>query len=316
MAEPIKSQLEQRIDTVRRFNRFYTRAIGVLQEGLLQSRFSLTEVRVLYEAGRRERSTATELGKELGLDAGYLSRILGRFEEQGFILRETSDADGRQSIVILTKRGHKELAGLNDRSNDHVRTMLQSLPSAGQRRLVEAMTTIEELLSEDERQALVPYMFRPYRSGDMGWVVHRHGALYAEEYGWDERFEALVARIVADFIDHYDARRECCWIAERQGEVVGCVFLVKHPEMPETVAKLRLLLVEPSARGLGIGRHLVEECTRFARQAHYRRITLWTQSVLSSARHLYQQAGYCLVAEEKHHSFGHDLIGETWELEL
>jgi len=310
--------IDQRVAAVRRFNRFYTRQIGVLNEGLLKSPFSLAEVRVLYELAHRERPTATELARELGLDAGYLSRILRGFEQRGFIERQPSEVDGRQSRLLLTTEGRSAFTALDARSSEEIALMLRALAAGEQRRLVEAMRTIETSLgarrdrsAHDERSA--SYVIRPHQPGDMGWVVHRHGVLYAQEYGWDERFEALVAGIVAEFIQNFDPKRERCWIAERDGEIVGSVFLVKKSD---AVAKLRLLLVEPSARGLGIGRRLVGECLRFARQAGYRTVTLWTNSVLHAARRIYQEAGFRLVSEERHHSYGHDLVGQTWELEL
>jgi len=300
---------------VRCFNRFYTRQIGLLREGYLESSFSLTEVRVLYELAHRETTTATELARELTLDAGYLSRLLRRFAQHGLIVKEPSPLDARQNLLRLTDQGRAAFAPLDQRSREDIGAMLQILSPVEQDRLVQAMANIQELLGA-RPEPRVPYLLRPHRSGDMGWVVHRHGVLYAEEYGWDEHFEALVARIVADFIEHEDPRRERCWIAERNGENVGSVFLVAHPER-EGVAKLRLLLVEPTARGFGIGRRLVDECTRFARQADYHTITLWTNSVLLSARHIYESAGFRLVGDaEPHRSFGHDLIGQTWELEL
>lgn len=305
---------EARVDAMRRFNRFYTRQIGVLPEGLLRSPFSLTEARVLYEIAHREKPTAAELGKELGLDGGYLSRILRGFRRRGLVGRRPSEADGRQSLLGLTRRGKAAFATLNKRSRDEVGGMLGRLPAGGQGRLIEAMGTIEALLgAPGGRRAAAPYLLRSHQPGDMGWVVHRHGVLYAQEYGWDERFEALVADIVARFIKHFDPKRERCWMAEKDGEIVGSVFLVKQSA---TVARLRLMLVEPSARGMGIGTRLVGECIRFARQAGYRKITLWTNSVLLAARHIYEQAGFRLVHEEAHHSFGHDLVGETWDLKL
>ncbi len=302
----------QRIAAVRSFNRFYTRQIGILQEGYLDSPFSLAEVRVLYEVAHGDPTTASALGKTLRLDAGYLSRMLRSFESRGLVAREPSAADGRQRELRLTERGREAFAPLDARSRDAIGTMLRGLTEADQERLVKAMTTIERVL-QDRPEAPVPYLIRPHQPGDMGWVVHRHGVLYVQEYGWDERFEALVAGIVARFIEHLDPRRERCWIAERDGEVIGSVFLVSQSE---TVAKLRLLLVEPAARGMGVGSRLVDECVRFARSAGYRTITLWTNDVLVAARHLYERAGFRLVHSEPHHSFGHDLIGETWHLDL
>jgi len=303
---------DRRIEAVRRFNRIYTTQIGVLHKGYLESPFSLTEVRVLYELAHREKTTASELARELGLDAGYLSRILRGFKKRGLIDKRTSEGDGRQSLLWLTAKGQEVFAPLNARAHDDIGAMLNRLSSVEQSRVIGAMHTIEELLAA-KPEPKVPFLLRPQQPGDMGWVVHRHGVLYAQEYGWDEQFEALVAEIVAKFIQHYDPKRERCWIAEREGEIVGSVFLVKQSD---TVAKLRLLLVEPKARGLGIGKRLVAECARFARQVGYRKITLWTNSVLHAARRIYEVAGFRLVHEEPHHSFGHDLIGETWELEL
>ncbi len=306
------STLEQRVAAVRRFNRFYTRQIGVLQEHLLKSPFSLTEARVIYELAQREQATATDLGVELGLDAGYLSRILRGFEKRSLLDKRPSPADGRRTLLRLTDAGREAFARLNANARQEVETMLRDLPADAQLRLVQTLGTIEGLLgARTERN--VPYVLRPHRPGDIGWVVQRHGALYAQEYGWDEQFEALVAEIVARFVRRYDPKRERCWIAERDGENVGSVFLVRRSA---TVAQLRLLLVEPSARGLGIGKRLVDECTGFARQVGYRKIMLWTNSVLDAARHLYERAGYRLVDEERHHSFGHDLVGQTWELKL
>jgi DNA-binding MarR family transcriptional regulator/GNAT superfamily N-acetyltransferase len=303
------NEFDRRVGVVRRFNRLWSRQIGLLQEGYLESRFSLTEVRVLFELARGGETTASELGGELGLDAGYLSRLLGGFEKDGLIHKRPSEADGRRSLLRLTDQGWETFAPLEARSRSDIGAMLGSLSVAEQERLVGAMRIIEGLLSEPERS----YLLRAHGSGDMGWVVHRHGILYAGEYGWDERFEALVAEIVAKFIREYDPKRERCWIAERDGENVGCVFLVKQSE---EIAKLRLLLVEPQARGLGIGSRLVEECIRFARGVGYRKITLWTNDVLFAARRIYQGVGFRLVHEEPHHSFGHDLVGQTWELEL
>ncbi len=303
---------DARVAAVRRFNRFYTKQIGLLHEGYLESPFSLSEVRVLYELAHREKPTAAELGRELGLDAGYLSRILRGFERRHLVERTASKADGRQSHLALTKRGRAAFAPLQARSHSDIGAMLGKLSGADQKRVLEAMNTIEGRLGA-RPEGTTAYVLRPHQPGDMGWVVHRHGALYAQEYGWDEQFEALVASIVAEFIQHYDPKRERAWIAEKDGEIVGSVFLVKQSA---TVAKLRLLLVEPRARGLGIGARLVGECVRFARQAGYRKITLWTNSVLRAARRIYESAGFRLVHRERHRSFGHDLVGETWELPL
>jgi DNA-binding MarR family transcriptional regulator/N-acetylglutamate synthase-like GNAT family acetyltransferase len=302
------------VDSVRSFNRFYTQQIGVLSEGVLRSRFSLTEVRVMYELAHRERSVASQIAKELGLDPAYLSRVLRRFEKDGLIRRVASKEDARASVVVLTKKGAATFAGLNKQQDADVRAMLEHVRPERRAEMVRAMETIRRALSGDD-QASKSFVLRPPRVGDLGWVVHRHGALYAQEYGWNERFEALVAEIVADFVKNFEAKRERCWIAERDGEIVGSVFVVKKSK---TVAKLRMLYVEPSARGLGIGRRLVEECIQFTRQCGYRKMTLWTQSVLHSARKIYQAAGFKLVREgTEQEPFG-DNVGmpQVWEMEL
>jgi DNA-binding MarR family transcriptional regulator/GNAT superfamily N-acetyltransferase len=306
-------RLEDRVASVRRFSRFYTRRIGVLHEGLLSSPLSLTEGRVIWELAQRETATAAELTTELGLDAGYLSRILGGFERRGLIDRRPSERDGRQSDIALAKAGRALYATIDRRSREEVAALLGELDDADQARLVEALETAERLLGQGRQPAGPAYILRPHQPGDIGWIIHRHGVLYAEEYGLDMRFEALVARIAAAFIDNFDAERERCWIAECHGAVVGSVLLVKESE---DAAKLRLLYVEHSARRLGIGSRLVAECVRFARQRRYRRITLWTNDVLVSARRIYLAAGFRLVSEEPHHSFGRDLVGQTWELPL
>ncbi len=306
---PLSSQVE----AVRRFNRFYTRQIGVLREKLYQSPLSLTEVRVLYELATREKPTATELCKDLGLDPGYLSRMLRGFQKRGWVSRKASREDGRQQLLALTAAGQKAFAPLNARSAEEVGALLKALPASQQSQLVESMSTIEKLLGE-RVEASAKYVLRSYRPGDMGWVVHRHGVLYSEEYGYDERFEALVAKIAGEFVEHYDRKRERCWIAERDGELLGCVFLVKKSK---SVAKLRLLLVEPSARGLGIGKRLVAECAAFARKAGYKKITLWTQSELKAARGIYLQAGFRLIDQHRHNSWSRKgLVAEVWETKL
>ena len=284
-----------------------------MRDGYLETPFSLTEARVLYEVANREHAVAAELTKELGLDAGYLSRILAAFRRRGVIERRASADDARRSELRLTKRGRAVFASLDARSRDDIGTQLARLAVADQERLVAAMGTVERLLGEPQASPAGGYVLRDARAGDLGWVVQRHGALYAEEYGWNEEFEGLVAGIVGKFVEHLDPKRERCWIAERDGENVGCVFAVKQSA---TVAKLRLLLVEPKARGLGIGKRLVEECIAFSRAAGYTKVRLWTNSVLRAARHIYEEAGFELVAEERHHSFGKDLVGETWELKL
>ena len=304
--------LETRIDAVRRFNRFFTRRIGVLREGLLHSPYSLAEARVLFEISDRDEPSASELARDLGLDPGYLSRILTRFERRGLVDRVRSETDGRRRILSLTPEGEEAFALLDERSREEVAEMLAEISEGDQRRLLEAMRNIESILSKSFKFS-EPFILRPHEPGDMGWVVHRHGVLYAQEYGWDERFEALVAQIVADFVNNHDPAKERCWIAEMGRERIGCVFLVRASD---TVAKLRLLLVEPEARGLGLGARLVDECIRFARSRGYKTITLWTNSVLDAARHIYETRGFELVDEEEHHSFGCDLVGQNWELAL
>lgn len=297
---------------VRRFTRFYTRKIGVLQEGLLGSAFSLSEGRVIYELAQREAVTATELGKELGLDAGYLSRILKSFGERGLVRRDRSAKDGRESLISLTAAGREAFEAIDARSREEVGAMLAGLPGRDQTTLIGAMRTIEGLLAPGARAAN-GFVLRPHRPGDMGWVIHRQAVLYHEEYGWDESFEALVAEICAAFIKSFDPAKERCWIAEIDGEIVGSVFLVRQSD---EVAKLRLLYVEQKARRLGLGRRLVEECIGFARTAGYKTVTLWTNDILHAARKIYQAEGFRLVEEDRHHSFGHDLVGQNWELAL
>lgn len=313
----IDTGLQQRTAAVRAFNRFYTQRIGVLREHLLESQFPLTGVRVLYELAHwptdGEPASASELAARLALDEGYLSRILRGFQQRGLVRKKAAPADARRKSLALSERGRKLFAALEARSQAEVAAMLGKLSAAAQARLVEAMRTIGELLGQTSANARPAYVLRPLQPGDAGWVVHRHGVLYAQEYGYDERFEALVAEIVACFVQRFDPQRERCWIAEREGEIVGSVFLVRKSR---SVAKLRLLLVEPHARGLGIGRRLVDECVRFARRAGYRKLTLWTQSDLTAARHLYARAGFRRVAGEPHESFGKKLVAETWELAL
>jgi DNA-binding MarR family transcriptional regulator/GNAT superfamily N-acetyltransferase len=307
--------LERRVAAVRRFTRFYTRQIGLLQEHLLDTPFSMTEARVLWELARREPATATALGADLGLDAGYLSRILRRFSERGLIIRKATPADARQNLIAITAKGRKAFAPLNQGSRDQVSAMLKALDPTEQERVVGAMATVEHLLSPPSPSASRPpiLVLRAHRPGDMGWVASANGALYAREYGWDLTYEALVAKIVAEFIENFEAKRERCWIAEMDGERVGSVFVVRKTD---AIAKLRLLIIDPRARGLGLGKRLVDECLRFAKDAGYTSMTLWTQSILTAARAIYDRAGFRLVAEEPHHSFGVDLIGETWERDL
>lgn len=300
------------IETIRRFNRFYTRKIGVLKEGLLDSSFSLTEGRVLYELAHCPGLTATKLGRDLGLDAGYLSRMLARFARKRLVERTRVAHDARQAHLRLSPAGQKAFRELNRRSAAQIAGLVGHLSPADQDRLGGLLQQASHLLATPgETPGRV--VLREPRAGDYGWVVQRHGALYAAEYGWNETFEALVARIVADFIDHRDPRRERAWIAEVDGHPAGCIFLVRDTAK---VAKLRILLVEPSARGRGVGRQLVDACLAFSRAAGYRKVTLWTNDILHAARRIYEQAGFRLVKSERHHSFGHDLIGQNWELDL
>ncbi|RWX61156.1 GNAT family N-acetyltransferase [Mesorhizobium sp. M4B.F.Ca.ET.089.01.1.1] len=303
---------KERIDTVRAFNRFYTRQIGLLDEGLLKSPFSLTEARVLYELAHHDGLVASDLVRDLGLDAGYVSRLLKKFEERGLVERAATEADARRSSIALTQAGRDAFAPLNKDSHAQVQALLDKLPPASQDRLVKAMGTVQRLLG-DQPEPRVPYVLRPMQVGDIGWVTRRQGLIYAQDYGWDETYEALVAEILAEFVRKFDPKWERAWIAEREGEVVGSVFLVRKSD---AVAKLRLLYVEPSARGLGIGKRLVDECIGFARAKGYRTLTLWTNDILVSARRIYQAAGFELAEEERHHSFGKDLVGQTWNLEL
>jgi DNA-binding MarR family transcriptional regulator/GNAT superfamily N-acetyltransferase len=306
-----KPGLDPQVAAIRAFNRFYTRKIGVVDE-VASSPFSLAEARVLYELARCEQSTATDIRKELGLDAGYMSRILHDFERRRLVRRQQSETDERQKFLSLTVRGRRAFAPLDERSNRDVAAMLEELSPTERKQLVDAVKTVRRLLG-DNAEPRTPYLLRQHQPGDMGWIVHRQAILYAEEYGWDATYEALAAEIVAQFIKNYDPKRERCWITEKDGARVGAVFVAKASH---EIAKLRLLHVEPEARGLGIGKRLVEECVRFAQQAGYSKITLWTQSILHAARHLYKQAGFQVVREEQHHSFGKDLTAETWELEL
>jgi DNA-binding MarR family transcriptional regulator/N-acetylglutamate synthase-like GNAT family acetyltransferase len=301
-----------KIDAVRRFNRFFTRRIGTLREGLLHTPYSLTESRILFEVANRDEATASGLSAELGLDPGYLSRVLAGLERMGLIEKTPSETDARRLLLTLTSEGRDAFALLDARSREEVGEMLGELSEDEQRRLLEAMRDIERVLDRSFKYS-EPFFLRTHEPGDMGWVVHRHGLLYAREYGWDERFEALVAQIVADFINNFDPATERCWIAEMEGERVGCVFVVGAGDK---VAKIRLLLVEPRARGLGLGNRLVEECIRFARSRGYEKLVLWTNDVLEDARRIYERKGFALVEQEEHHSFGKDLVGQNWELTL
>lgn len=309
--------------SVRRFNRFYTSKIGVLGDHIYQSPYSLAQVRVLYEVANRERPTATELIKELGIDPGYMSRILRGLEKDGLLRRKRSRNDARHVELSLTARGRKTFAGLDAGSNQEVSALLKPLDSAGQAKLLGAFATIEDLLAgkqgsgeagkRAEESSVHPSIRLSDQAGDLGWIVATHGELYDREYGWDQTFEALVAEIVAKFGKQHDAARERCWIAELEGERVGCVMCCKESE---DVARLRLLLVHPKARGASLGTRLVEECMSFARQAGYRQMVLWTNDVLVAARRIYEKSGFRLVEEEGHRSFGHELVGQTWEATL
>ena len=300
------------VDAVRRFNRFYTRRIGVLDEHLLQSPFSLAEARLLYELAHRTAPAAAELARDLGLDPGYLSRTLQRLEKAGLIARAPDSDDARRSRIGLTEAGRAAQAPLEEQSNAAVAAMLAPLAPHDRTRLSAALATIEGLLSDAPRDKPALVLRRP-QPGDIGWIIHRQGRLYAEEYGWDESYEALVAEILAAFVKNFDAARERAWIAEMDGEIVGSVFLVRQDD---AIAKLRLLYVEPAARGLGIGSRLVDEVIAFARLKAYSTLTLWTNDVLAAARRIYEGAGFRLVAQGRHKSFGKDLVGQTWELTL
>jgi DNA-binding MarR family transcriptional regulator/GNAT superfamily N-acetyltransferase len=300
-----------RVAAVRAFNRFYTSRIGVLRDGLLRTPHSLTEARVLYELGQREVTEVADLRRELDIDAGFLSRLLNRLQRSGLVARERSQTDARRQRIRLTDDGRAAFAELDRRSAVEIGELLDALGDEEQRRLVAAMDVVRGVLEEVPQSE--GFVLRPAHAGDFGWIVHRHGVLYAQEYAWDETFEALVARIVADYVEQRDPRREAAWIAEVDGAPVGCVLCVRRED---DVAQLRLLLVEPRARGRGIGARLIEECLRFAKRAGYRGITLWTNDVLHEARRLYERAGFELVESAPHHSFGHDLVEQTWARDL
>lgn len=301
------------IAAVRRFNRFYTQRLGVLQEAWLDSPFTLTEARVLYELTQRDEATATDIGTELGLDAGYLSRLLRSFEKQGLITRRPSAEDARQSFLSLTAKGRKAFRPLEEKSLAQVGGSLDPLSLIDQRRLLAAMGTIMNLLDRREDTSREATLRGP-RHGDFGWIVSRHAELYAQEYGWTEPFEGLCAQIVADYVNKLDPKKERCWIAELNGAPVGCVMLVKDDK--PGIARVRLLIVDPAARGLGLGKRLTHECIRFARKSGYRGVTLWTHSVLTAARHVYEQAGFTLTASEKRHTWGKDVVAEFWDLKF
>lgn len=299
-----------RVQKLRAFNRFYTEVIGLLREGLLDTPYSLAESRLIFELRSERRVSPSALADRLHIDAGYVSRLVARLQKRGLVETSTSPDDRRRHQVSLTDAGHAAFELLDRKSSEEIGRLLNRLSDDGQARLISSAQTIQELLSDGRPPTIV---LRAPISGDFGWVVQRHGALYWEEYGWDETFEGLVARIVADYIKDRDPKREAAWIAELNGERVGCVFCTKKEE---AVAQLRILLVEPSARGMGIGTRLVEECVRFARGARYRQIVLWTNDVLEAARRIYERVGFELVEEAKHHSFGHDLVGQNWLLNL
>jgi len=303
---------DARVAAVRRFNRFYTTRIGVLDEHHLESPFSLTEGRVLYEIAHRDRPTATEVGRELALDAGYLSRVLRRFGKLGLVKRAASADDARRSHLSLTKKGKRELATLEARAHAAIDTMIGELAPQDRERLVGAMSAVQRMLDHEHADA-EPFTLREPRIGDMAYTVSRQAILYAEEYGWIKGYESLASRIAADFIDKHDPKYERCWMAVRHGEIVGSVFVVRKSK---TVAQLRMLYVEPSARGLGIGKRLVREVIEFSRRTGYRKIVLWTNNVLVSARRIYEHEGFTLVSEEKHRMFGPETVGQMWELKF
>jgi len=309
------NQHSERVQSVRRFNRLYTQRIGLLKRDYLDGAYSLTHVRVLYELAQREDATASALGAKLGIDLGYLSRILRRFEKDKLLVRTRGSRDGRQTLLNLSARGRGLYEHYQARAGEEMHTLIGRMSESDQRRLVEAMGAIEQLLeaAPQPAAAAAPYVLRPHRAGDLGYIVHRHGVLYAQEYGWGPGFEALVAEIAASFLRSYDPRYEQCWIAERASEIVGSVLVTRRSK---TVAQLRLLLVEPSARGLGIGQRLVDECIRFARAAGYRQLMLWTNEPLRSARRIYEAAGFQLIESKRHSDFGVELTGQTWTLKL
>ena len=300
------------IAAVRHFNRFYTRQIGLLDEGLLQSKFSLTEVRVLFELAHHDDLTATSLANLLGIDPGYLSRILKRFEEGGLLARRATPHDARQAVLALTRAGRAAFRPLDQGTEHQIAALLAPLGAAERGSLIQAMRTIETLLG-GEADTRTPWLLREPRCGDHGWIIHRQAVLYRDEYGFDATFEALIAEIIGAFVRTRDPRKERGWVAERDGRILGSVFAVRESD---AICKLRLLYVEPGARGLGIGRRLVEECIAFARETGYRTLTLWTNDILVAARRIYEAAGFRLASEERHHSFGHDLVGQNWVLQL
>jgi DNA-binding MarR family transcriptional regulator/ribosomal protein S18 acetylase RimI-like enzyme len=308
----VDEALARRVADVRAFNRLYTLRIGLLGDGLHDSPFSLTEVRVLYEIAERTGLTAATLARELRIDPAYLSRMIKKFKAAGLIDRRPAESDRREWVLTLTKAGRDVIDPLIAASNGQVAEMLSAFDAPCQETLIAAMRSIREIL-EPENAAAEPWMIRPHRPGDIGWIVHRHGVLYSRDYGWNANFEGFVAEIAGKFAQSHDASREHCWIAERHGDIIGSVFLMRQDDQ---VAKLRLLYVEPAARGLGVGRRLVEQCLHFARSTGYRRVVLWTNDGLTSARRIYEAAGFQLVAEEPHSMFGPPMVGQDWELGL
>jgi DNA-binding MarR family transcriptional regulator/N-acetylglutamate synthase-like GNAT family acetyltransferase len=304
--------MTQHVETIRAFNRFYTRQLGLLEEGLLNSPFTLTECRVLYEIAHRDKPTAAQIRGSLGLDAGYLSRILAKFEQRKLVRRTDSKQDERAAHLSLTAAGRKAFLPIEAAARAHIDGLLKPLDPRDVGAVTAAMGVVQRVLG-GSGSAAETYRLRDLKPGDIGWVVHRQAVLYTREYGWDQTYEALVAEILSGFVKTFDHERERSWIAERDAQIIGSVFLMRASD---EVAKLRLLYVEPSARGLGLGRHLVDECIRFSREKDYRKLTLWTNDCLISARKIYQAAGFQLVREEPHHSFGKDLIGQTWDLAL
>lgn len=302
---------DAQVAAFRRFNRFYTRQIGALNDGFLHTEFSLSQVRVLYELANRGTTSASELAATLGMDAGYLSRMLHGFQRRGLVAQRPSERDRRSRRLDLTARGRREFGRLDALQRADVRRILDPLGPESRRVVVDRLADVEALLGAPPDAGEI--RLRRHRPGDVGWITHRQAVLYFKEYGWNEEYEALIARIMADFIDDHDPRRERCWVAERNGEIVGSIFCVRKTN---AVAKLRLLYVEPAARGTGLGTRLVRECIRFARGAGYRTLTLWTNSVLTAARRIYEREGFILVAEEKHRMFGKSLVGQTWDLDL
>ena len=312
-SDRIPTDLGAHIAAVRRFSRFYSRRLGMLQDAFLQTSFSLAEARVLFELAHRDKPTASEVADALGIDRGYLSRILRGFTERGLVAKSSSRQDGRQSLLALTARGRASFAAINQRSQDDVATMLATLSWPDQERVVAAMGAIERLIGAQDAKPQPAYVLRPPRTGEMGWVVARHAVLYGQEYGWSEKFEGLCAEIVAQMIERFDPARDRHMIADIDGEPVGSAFVVKDAD---DVARLRLLLVEPKVRGLGIGKRLVDECVAFARAAGYARMTLWTHSCLAAAREIYRKAGFEKIAEQPHDEWGVAVVGETWERDL